>query len=741
MIAVVIHGRGGRGGVTLAKLIAGTYSHRGKYVQAFGVYGAERTGAPVQAFVRIDDVEITTHTGIAAPDHVVVLEPSLIAPELAAGMSRSGWVIVNTPEPPEALAAVYPGRNVATVDASAIAASHRLGTTALPIVNTTMLGAIARVLSLDFAAVEAALASSGFVGANLEAANRAYAQVATATEPGATASIALQSPPASVSFLDSRVGSPSTTRTGLWASRRPHVRRLAAPCGQACPAGNDVRGFVQAGAEGDWDAALAILLENSPFPGTCGRVCPAPCMDSCNRGGLDEAVDVRDVERAIADRGRWRPSGASGDEFPVAVVGSGPAGLTAAYQLARLGHSVTVYEQAAEAGGVLRTGIPPYRLPRHVVDREIDFIAAHGVDLRLGHRVTAESLSLLAGDHAAVLIATGLQVPRPLELVGGNGSVVQGLDLLDAARRGDAVDLGGQTVVVVGGGNTAIDAARTAVRLGAAEVRVVYRRTRAEMPAIQEEVEEAAEEGVHFEELLSPLALTDGHRGQVLISRRMRLDAPDESGRRRPVPEEGIPTRELRCDRLVLAVGQDGDLSLIPGETKPPVGGLAITEDGALYLAGDVVGGEGTVAAAIGSGRRAALALHARLCGGVRDAMAGEALVPPEVAGPGLMRLSSFRSVQRGPLAMLPAPVRRASFNEVRLGLAPTPDGDAVQSEAERCLSCGACTGCDTCVVFCPEASLRRADGGQLEFDYDYCKGCGLCEAECPRSALAMAAI
>ena len=736
MIEIVVHGRGGRGGVTLAKLIAGAYFLRGDYVQAFGVYGAERSGAPVQAFVRVDAEEITAHVPIDAPDHVVVIDPSLITREVAAGMKADGWLVLNTWQEPGEFAELFPGRRVATIDANEIAVANRLGSEALPIVNTTVLGAVVKLLGLEFEDAEAALVEFKFGGGNVDAARTAFEQVRTQEISGSIVPVAPIAAVAGPGFLDDGVGVLPTTHTGAWASRRPRGRELAAVCTSACPAGNDVRGFLQAAARRDYTEALAVILRTSPFPGTCGRVCPAPCMAACNRCELDESVNIREVERAVAERGTRPDTVRPTRRERVAVVGSGPAGLSAAYHLARAGYPVSIFESGAELGGVLRTGIPSYRLPRQVLDREIAHILGHGVEARTHHPVDREELARIGADFEAVFVATGLQEPRSLDLGEAcSDTIVQGLEFLRSVRRGDA-SLAGRSVVVVGGGNTAMDAARSAVRLGAEDVRVLYRRTRAEMPAIDDEIEEALQEGIQIDELSAPVRLYESTEGPVLVCRRMSLGEPDESGRRRPVPLDGDDALvDVRCDRLLLALGQSPDLSVLPQGAETRECRVVSRElDGSLVFAGgDLAAGEGTVTAAIGSGRAAAARIQAAL-GGTES----EQPTLPEFARPDVVILNRFpRSPQRK-CTTLPAAERRTSFAEVRLGLLDEQADDAIDAEAERCLSCGTCTDCGTCVAYCPEGVLR-ADGPRcLAFDYDYCKGCGLCATQCPRGAIVM---
>ncbi|MGO8685119.1 MAG: FAD-dependent oxidoreductase [Thermoleophilia bacterium] len=734
MIAITIYGRGGRGGVTLAKLLASAYFLRGKYVQAFGVYGAERAGAPVQAYVRVDDEEITEHWPVREPDHVIVLDAGLITAEAAEAMSTQGYLVLNTPLPPAAFASIFPGRRVATVDATRIALSNGLGTEAVPIVNTALLGAAAQILGLSLADAEVALANLGLSAPNREAAHTAYDSVRQAHLPGISVPLAARRPPARVaSIFDEDVSGPPTMHTGSWASRRPESVPLTPACSDACPAGNDVRGFVQALAQRDYEGALSIILATSPFPGTCGRVCPAPCMQSCARGPHDEAVNSRELERYVAAHTSWPEPTRPFRRERLAVIGSGPAGLSAAYQLARLGYPVTVFEANDEVGGLLRTGIPAYRLPSEVVDREIAFILAHGVEVHTGHPVSSSELLALRREYSGVVVATGLQKERTVDLGTRSDRFLSALRFLDQSRT-HPPDLRGRRVVVVGGGNTAIDAARVAIRLGAKDVVVAYRRTRTAMPAIVDDVEEALAEGVRIVELLAPLRLEGDDTETKLICQRMTMGAADESGRPQPVPVEGDDALlALPCDDVLLALGQMPDSRLLPSgsvlnEEEP----LPAATDQPFFVAGDLVRPGGTVAAAIGSGRRAAERLHAALSG-----LGAPAPAPPLV-DPAAITFRGVPHVAMAQGSLLPASERRTNFREVRQGLSDLPDLDAADEEAQRCFSCGACTACEQCVVYCPEGILTHVSGVDCTSDADYCKGCGLCAAQCPRGALAM---
>ncbi|MCP4246011.1 MAG: FAD-dependent oxidoreductase [bacterium] len=742
MTELTIYGRGGQGGVTLAKLIASAYFLQDKHVQAFGVYAAERSGAPLQAFVRIDDREITNHNQIREPDHVIVLDRTLIGPHILTGLRPDGWIILNAADGPEAFAEQFAGRNVATVDATRIAVDNGLGTRAVPIVNTTILGAAARIFELNLDDVEAALASVNFGGPNVVSARQAYESVAMRHSNGVMAAAPMAPDKGRVAgILDDVVGGMPTIRTGSWATRKPERQRLTPPCNDGCPAGNDVRGFVEAVGKENYDQALEILLETSPLPATCGRVCPAPCIEACNRSEYDEAINIRELERYAADRGR-RPKPTKprrGEQ--IAVVGSGPAGLSASYHLARLGYPVTLYEADRELGGVLRTGIPQYRLPRDVLDLEIDYILSHGVEVKTGRFVRRADLLAMSREFAAVFVGTGLQTLRGMKLGERTSEfVTQGIDFLNRARQSQE-SLDGQRVIVVGGGNTAIDAARTALRLGAAGVRIVYRRTREQMPAIREEIDEALEEGVDLHELVLPLSLRSAESGDgdqrapILTCQRMKLGPPDESGRPRPVPDESdSAVFDLRCDRVLLALGQSTDVSILPEGSEIRENEVLLGLAGApIFAGGDFAENEGTVTAAIGSGRKAAWHIHRTI--------AGEDLFPPPaepVAGHQDLTMHIFSHKPGEKAELLPALQRRTGFSEVRRGLVERPGHKAAVAEAQRCFSCGVCNSCDRCITHCPEGIVVR-DGDGYRFDYSYCKGCGVCASECPRGVIYMA--
>ncbi|MHC5016823.1 MAG: 2-oxoacid:acceptor oxidoreductase family protein [Planctomycetota bacterium] len=511
MIEIRIHGRGGQGGVTLAKLIATVRYLQGDSVQAFGVYAAERSGAPLQAFCRYDTEPIVNRNMIYEPDHIIVLDPTLVGPGITMGLKANGWILINSNKPIEEFCEQFHGYQIATIDATSIARKNKLGTVSVPIVNTALVGAFGKLLDFTLDEVNAALEHLGFLGGNLAAAKEALETVHTA-DAVAEAEVKKPSIPHNYipGLVDGNTGELPRIHTGDWSTQMPHrvARRAVPPCNHVCPAGNDVQGFLEALAKDKVDEALEIILDTSPFPSVCGRVCPAPCMDMCNRIQLDGAVNVRELERYAGDHGTAEVRRAEKRDQKISVIGSGPAGLSAAYQLGRLGYDVTIFEGGPEIGGLLRTGIPPYRLPRDVTDREIERILDLGVKVETNRRIDKQALLGIANDCDAVLVATGLQQLRDLNLGSSeDGTVMQGIDFLDLANE-EKIRVDGEEIVVAGGGNTAFDAARSSLRLGAKSVRIVYRRTRDEMPAIKEEIEEAIEEGIKIDYLTQPLNIS-----------------------------------------------------------------------------------------------------------------------------------------------------------------------------------------------------------------------------------------
>ncbi len=734
-----LHGRGGQGGVTCAKILAAMYARQGKSVQTFGDYAGERSGAPVRAYTRVEDSTITNRNKVYEPDHLLVLDPTLLGAEVVSGLRAGGTFLLNSPAGLGAFGdgEPYPAFRLAVLDATEIARRHGIGTRSVVIVNTTLAGAFAHIMGLPRSLLEEAYRDLG-LESNLPAALEAYEAVVwrdplpdSGFFPGGGKPE--EAPPdgrTPVEPLAAHLAGPPTgLKTGTWRTQMPHYTEQLAPCSAWCPAGNQVIEFVQAVAREGAGAAAAILVRTTPFAGVCGRVCPAPCMEGCNRTEFDGAVNIRGLERWIADHAEPLPPPSEPDAIPrrLAVVGGGPAGLSAAWHLARHGHRVTILEGERELGGVLRTGIPTYRLPREVLDTEIARILALGVETRCGEFLDRERVAALTAEYDGVVLATGLQKLRALDVPGADlEGVEQGIRFLHRINLEGGARLSGH-VVVCGGGNTAMDCARSALRCGAERVTILYRRGEEEMPAIREEIFEAREEGVVFELLRQPVAFLGEERVRAIRAAEVELGEPDESGRRRPVVSDR--TSELACDHVLLALGQSADGALVPGGWELREGRFfAGDEPLPVFGAGDFATGDGTVTHALGSGRRAAGLLRAAL-GEAADPFQRpdrkEAVPVTDIRLDHFLRATPAREQVRRPAA------RIADFSEVSGGLS-----DALESH--RCFSCGHCTQCDTCLVYCPEGIIRRQTDHDYEVDYTYCKGCGICVEECPRKAMEM---
>ena len=526
------------------------------------------------------------------------------------------------------------------------------------------------------------------------------------------------------------VGSSLANRTGSWRVERPvYVDRLA-PCSHACPAGEDIQGWLYRAEEGDYKGAWQVLVAANPLPAVMGRACFHPCETACNRTGIDEAVGINAVERFLGDRAieeGWRlPSPAPSTGRRVLVVGSGPAGLSCAYHLRLLGHEVEIHEAAAQPGGMLRYGIPVYRLPRHVVDAEIARIAEMGVTIRCDQPVLDLNEVMSEGGFDAAFVGVGAQRSHQAEIPAGDAArVIDAVSLLHNLEDGDPPVLG-RRVAVYGGGDTAMDAARTAERLGATDAVVVYRRTKDRMPANADEVADALAEGVTVHWLSTVARVEDGR----LLIERMVLD---EKGFPQPTGE----FEDLAADCLVLALGQDADLSLLDGLDGVAVdgGSVAVDDDQmtghrGVFAGGDAVRGSRTITDAVGAGRRAAGAIDAYLDGRQPEHPAERQLATVDRLNPWY-----YEDAPRMLRPRLEAARRSSTFDEVVAGLGP----DEALFEARRCLSCGNCFECDNCFGVCPDnAVIKLGEGRRYRFDLDYCKGCGICAQECPCGAIDM---
>ena len=526
------------------------------------------------------------------------------------------------------------------------------------------------------------------------------------------------------------VGTSRANHTGSWRTSRPvYVDRLP-PCNHACPAGENIQAWLSHAEAGDYESAWRVLTQDNPLPAVMGRVCYHPCESACNRAQIDEAVGINSVERFLGDEAIRRgwifhpPATESGKR--VLVVGAGPSGLSAAYHLRRLGHRVQIREAGPMAGGMMRFGIPKYRLPRDVLDAEIARILDFGVVLKLDCKVDNIAETMRQGGFDAAFLAVGAHIAKRAYIPAGEAAKI--LDAVGLLRSMESEEkpLLGRRVAIYGGGNTALDVARTAKRLGASEAIIVYRRTRDRMPAHDFEVEEALEEGVMMKWLSTIKRMDEG----TITVEKMVLDAKGF-----PQPTGELET--LEADSLVLALGQDVDLSLLDG-----VPGLAI-KDGVVEVAanmmtgapgifagGDMVPAERTVTVAVGHGKKAARNIDAWL--------RGEAFVPAakhELAGFDRLNAWYYADAPKTVRPTLEMARRRTTFEEVTQGL----DQTNALYEARRCLSCGNCFECDNCYGVCPDnAVIKLGPGNRFRFDYDFCKGCGVCAQECPCGAIAM---
>jgi NADPH-dependent glutamate synthase beta subunit-like oxidoreductase len=525
-------------------------------------------------------------------------------------------------------------------------------------------------------------------------------------------------------------GSSLANKTGTWRTLRPvYVDRLP-PCNAGCPAGENIQGWLAHAESGDYEAAWRLLMEENPLPAVMGRVCYHPCESACNRASMDSAVGINSIERFLGDeaiRRGWSFGFAterSGKK--VLVVGAGPSGLSAAYHLARAGHEVEIHEAGPLAGGMMRFGIPKYRLPREVLDAEIRRILDLGVELHLNRKVDNILDTMKRGRFDAAFLAVGAHIGKRAYIpAGASARILDAVSVLRSMEEADKPMLG-RRVVVYGGGNTALDVARTAKRLGAEEALIVYRRTREKMPAHDSEVQEALQEGVMIK-WLSTIKQADG---RSLTVEKMALD---DKGFPQPTGE----LETLEADSVVLALGQDVDLSLLDGvpgleraDGVVKVGANMMTGHPGIFAGGDMVPAERTVTVAVGHGKKAARHIDAWL----RSAEYSKA---PKHAPASFEKINAwyYADAPKTVRPVLDLVRRQSTFDEVVKGL----DESNALFEGRRCLSCGNCFECDNCYGVCPDnAVIKLGPGKRFKFNYDYCKGCGMCAAECPCGAIDM---
>ena len=547
-----------------------------------------------------------------------------------------------------------------------------------------------------------------------------------------------------------------------------NVKRLLPPCRVACPAHVNVQGYVSLLQRGKFREAVKIIREDMPFPAICGRVCFSPCEDACARTNVDQAIAIRALKRVAADVEREEVL-VKPEPIPkrhnkkIAIIGAGPAGLTASYELAKLGYPVTVFERMSKPGGMMQYCIPSFRLEKFVVANEIAYIKDLGVEIitgvEFGKDITLESLR--KEGYKAVFVAIGTQQGMKLNIPGEDSrDVITAIDFLRDIMLGKHVDVG-EKVAVIGGGNSAIDAARTAKRLGAKEVMVLYRRSREEMPALPIEISEAEKDGVKFYFLVAPKQIiSENGKVKAIDCVRMRLGEPDESGRRRPIPIS-FSEHQYEVGMVIPALGQVAETSCIPTELLdmesrvPLISTDPLTLETKLpgvFAGGDIVSGPASIIEAVGAGKRATVSIHLYLTG--QDPHIGREENVEEATW--VKNWEYVRKKERR--YKPPAEKPRLSFEEATDYLERI-ERDA-KFEACRCLGCGPCTeclantdlceadkavidenlciGCNVCAVVCPFGAVKKNENGVAQVNEDLCKGCGICAARCPEQVITM---
>lgn len=519
--------------------------------------------------------------------------------------------------------------------------------------------------------------------------------------------------------------------TGALRTRRPAYVDFLPPCNDACPAGENIQAWLALAQSGKYEAAWRELVRNNPMPSIHGRVCYHPCEDVCNRAFTDSPVSIHAVERFLGDTALeqdWqfeKPTTSTGKK--ILIVGAGPSGLSAAYQLVLMGHDVEIREGGPVAGGMIHFGIPAYRMPRDELQAEIERIENIGVKITLNHRVDDLLAEKEAGNFDAAFVAVGAHISKKIDIPNRDaGKILDAVSFLSQAKEGEAPKLG-RRVAIYGGGNTAMDAARTAKRLGVTEAMIIYRRDRSSMPAHDFEADEAMEEGIKIK-WLRTIKEIDRSTFKVEV---MELD---ENGRPQPTGK----FEELEADSLILAVGQDTDtafLESVPGiefqsDHTVVVDANMMTGCTGIFAGGDMVPSDRSVTIAVGHGKQAARHIDAYLNDATYQRAPRNALIGHEK-----LQLWYRTAAPQVEQDRIPVDRRGKGFEEIMQNLSE-PEA---QFEARRCLSCGNCFECDGCYGACPEdAIIKLGPGNRYKFDFDKCTGCAVCFEQCPCHAIEM---
>lgn len=526
--------------------------------------------------------------------------------------------------------------------------------------------------------------------------------------------------------------------TGTWRSAFPYHYSRPSPCHNACPISGEIATWVQQVKNKKYYDAWLTLVDNNPLPAVTGSICHHPCEQSCNRKEYDGALAINTMERFVgllALEENWSlPKSDKITNRKVAVVGGGPAGLSAAYQLRRMGYKVTIFESRPQLGGLLRYGIPAYRLPKDILDQEIDRLLQTGIEVQTGTAVTKEELKQLKDKYDAVFIATGAQNSKKLPQFNNEPWLFDGLEFLEKVSKGEAPELG-ERVVVIGGGSAAMDVTRTAIRLGK-KVYTIALETKDIMPAQKEELEEALEEGMYlYDGAMVESVTASKEKGIRLNCIKVLLDQNVPPGVIKPIPQPGT-NFSIEADNVIPSIGQDADLSVLEGivETNGSLikvdQNLATSEE-KFFAGGDLARQDRFVSAAIGDGKLAARSIASAF----GDLKVESKKAEEEVAFKDINTFY-FPIASRIEEPILDVSERIQNFKEVRV----RPSETEILSEAERCFSCGNCIECDNCFYFCPDMAVKR-DPSREEKYYvleQYCKGCGLCVEECPRGAVTL---